>query len=274
MLTHLSDIGFQIEEEDDLTNLVDALSRTCKPILVRAGFYKCAQIDERTELWMQFSRQNTWLGLNPHFNGKSHYKLRLTATVFRSDDQLDGAFYAWADPDRQANHVANHGTTDNDTAPGLFPFVFDLPDFHTLPGLQLPQVAEVQLAAFALSMTCFEELQQFYTATEANGDDLAALSFQAIGLHTDDGEDEEEPEALARISGKILEVAFVTNPHTGNAFHWLLVETLAGTIDVVCDPELLDCDPDVGGYILGDFWLSGKLASPLEVSDYEFITTN
>ncbi|MFW5658385.1 MAG: hypothetical protein ACOCZ8_00240 [Bacteroidota bacterium] len=273
MLSHLSDIGFRMEEEEELSALVETLSNDGDPIPVRAGYYVVCRLEGGIELWMQFNRNGEWLGLNPHFRGESKLRLLLNHTIFRNDEQLDGAFHAWADPTREAIRASmQNERLQSGSLPGLFPFVFDLPDFHTLPGLQLPQVAEVQIAAFAHEMHCFDDEAQYFAAQDEADDQFAVESFIPLGLLTDD--EQEEPEAFARLSGRVLKTEYLENPHTGHGFHWALVRTLGGEVDVLCDPDLLENAPEVGGIVSGDFWLSGRLCNPLELGDYEMLTIN
>jgi hypothetical protein len=49
------------------------------------------------------------------------------------------------------------------------------------------------------------------------------------------------------------------NQRTKANFYWFLVETLGGEIDVVADPKLIASEPQLGGVVSGQFWLSGRL---------------
>lgn len=75
--------------------------------------------------------------------------------------------------------------------------------------------------------------------------------------------------ATACFSGLIREAEVRTNELSNKSFHWLLVETLGGSYDVVIDPELLTGEPCVGGVISGAFWLTGRLLGEDEVSEEE-----
>ena len=61
------------------------------------------------------------------------------------------------------------------------------------------------------------------------------------------------------LSGKIKEFELKKNQLSGGNFYWFLVETSGGEIDVVADPKLIPQEPQTGGIIYGNFWLSGRI---------------
>jgi hypothetical protein len=60
-------------------------------------------------------------------------------------------------------------------------------------------------------------------------------------------------------AGEIKEFELKTNALTNAEFYWFLVETLGGEIDVVSDPKWIEKEPQIGGIVSGQFWLSGKI---------------
>ena len=78
------------------------------------------------------------MGMNPHFEGSRSVRIAVEARVTRpAHTPLDGTFLAWANP------------PEGSTAGGDYPFAFDCPDAATHESLELPVVADAQIAAFA-----------------------------------------------------------------------------------------------------------------------------
>jgi hypothetical protein len=133
---------------------------------------------------------------------------------------------------------------------GCYPFVFDSPDYRLSP-VKPPTIVEVQLAAFAHELTLFES----EAAYDANTDKpkLAVESFIPSGLFQPGGEKTEPPEAYGIFTGRILETERRVNPLTKLPFHWALVKTLGGQVDVVVDPQLITSRMVKGGVLSGSF---------------------
>ncbi len=66
---------------------------------------------------------------------------------------------------------------------------------------------------------------------------------------------------IAIFAGVIKEFELKKNALSGNNFYWFLVDTLGGETDVVADIKLVPIEPQIGGVVSGQFWLSGKLNS-------------
>ena len=153
---------------------------------------------------------------------------------------LDGSFYGWANP------------SGPDPESGLFPFIFDTPDYILHHTLLLPIVVDVQLAAFAYELYAFAN-QVDYDVWQNDDPKFAVESFIPAGLFSEEGALNEPPEAFAIFTGRILQTAFLTNPATHEDFYWVHVRTLGGDIDVVADPEIVEGALVEDGIIHGTF---------------------
>ena len=74
-----------------------------------------------------------------------------------------------------------------------------------------------------------------------------------------DGETLDAPRAYVILIGHVLESATLQNHLTHLPYHWALLETHGGMLDVVVDPALLPETPPQGGVMMGSFWLSGRI---------------
>ncbi len=245
-MSHLSSVGFHVESEDELNDLLEQAYSVGKSVNAEEGLYVQFSDPSGSELWMQVNTNSELVGLNPHFAGKGRMTVGLVRLVDgEQEDPMDGAFYAWANPsDMEAEE------------PGDFPFVFDLPNFCTVKNMALPSIKEVQISAFAQQLDCFESDEEFLAA-QPEEMRLAPESFLPVGLYEE--EDGDMPLSYGLINGHVLEVAKIKNELTGQLFQWMLIKTIGGTIDLVCKLDLLDGQTiKKGGVVNTIAWLSGR----------------
>lgn len=250
MPSHWSTIGFDVKTLEDAAALARMLIDDAQSIRTNAGQYLRLRGGNGEEVWLQVNAKGEVVGINPHFEGEATMRVGLVSRVQREDDGLlDGALYAWADPQ------ADDAITD-----GAYPFVFDLPDAAVYAELALPSIQTARIAAFAHTMTVHESLAAYDTSQAGEALKFASRSFIPEGLLSG-SEGNEPPRAEVSFTGHVVKSAMKTNAMTGAPFGWALVETLGGTYDVVFDGRLSEKAPVVGGVLHGSFWLSGRLTS-------------
>jgi hypothetical protein len=246
-MSNLSDIGFPVRGEQDVNDVIMKVLENVSEIpCARGSYYKFADASGAS-MYLQANASQELIGFNPHFEGKSLRIVSLTKAIEKESSELDGAFQAWAAP-------LDEGGT------GEYPFVFDVPDFRVNTNLSFPRNAEIQLTAFASSeFQIFAGEQDYYDSQEAEVK-FASKSFIPSGLfNPNEAEPTQPPLAFGVFTGEIKEFELKTNELTKEKFYWFLVDTLGGEIDVVADPKLASIEPRAGGYLNGQFWLSGRL---------------
>lgn len=125
MASHFSSIGLNLNNQDDFSNYFNLAYKNGEKIRTKLGTYITWHIGNGVELWGQLDKNNTAIGMNPHFSGKSKIKVRVDSIVKRDNDNvLDGALYCWAEP------------KENEDGSGIYPFVFDTPDMATYGDLK------------------------------------------------------------------------------------------------------------------------------------------
>jgi hypothetical protein len=240
MPSHMSSLGFRAGTNEEFANLATTAATQGEPIQVNGGTYYRWSPGAGVELWAQVDQDGRVIGLNPHFGGAAQMRVGVTRRNARErDSALDGAFYGWADPE------------ENDPENGQYPFAFDLPDFKRHDYLALPAIVNVQLAAFAHSLSAFESDEAFRSGETHM---MAAESCIPSGTFSS------PPQSTVVFYGHVLEAAQLANPHTERTFYWARVRTLGGEFDVVADPEIVKGAIVVGGVIGGSAWLSGRIA--------------
>jgi hypothetical protein len=247
-MSNLSDIGFPVRGEQDVNDVIMKVLENVSEIpAARGSYYKFADASGAS-IYLQANASQELIGFNPHFEGKSRRTVCLTAAIEKESSELDGAFHAWANP-----------SEENNPESGEYPFVFDAPDFRLSGDLKFPQNRQVQLTAFASTeFKVFKSERDFYDSQDAELK-FAAKSFVPSGLFNFETDNTQPPLAFGVFTGEIMDFELKTNELTGESFYWFLVDTLGGEIDVVADPKLVGSEPNVGGYLNGQFWLSGRL---------------
>ncbi len=279
-------IGFPIQSDEEVVHFANVVAEDATPLEVEGGTYLRWTCESGAELWLLVGAEHDLLAVAPHYSGESEFPVRIEGMVDKPGaSELDGAFFAWANPVEETEGVgytySENGADETDEedseetdeeegqpAPGDYPFVFDSPDFRAYDDLKLPSLAVIQLAAFAYQAAVYESIEAYELAQAAeseqqsNGEQaptFAAQSFVPVGLFPSEGEEETIPEPVAMFTGTILKTELKENELTGLAYHYALVETFGGQIDVVIDPEVVNVAPVVGGIIHGTFLLSGRL---------------
>ncbi|MEN7551546.1 hypothetical protein AAG747_26760 [Rapidithrix thailandica] len=254
-MSNLSNIGFDIQSEDDFYSLVEKAYEKSTPLKTVKGTYFQFSDESGAELWIQMNKKNELIGMNPHFKGKSKRKVSVTSSIDRPESILDGAFHSWADP-----------LEDDHPESGAYPFVFDVPNHKKYEGIETPQIIEIQLSAFAQEFEYYESEGAFENGQEGEPK-WASQSFVPSGLFKPgEGDDPNPPEALGLFTGIIKEFEKRKNEFTGQEFYWLLVDTLGGEIDVLTDLRFFEnTSPGIGGIVHGQFWLSGSILTEPKV---------
>jgi hypothetical protein len=250
-MNNFSDIGFNIETHEQLSQLYENTAGEGFSIKCGKGTYIRFRDASGAELYWQLNSRNEVIGMNPHFKGKSKRTVCLTQTVDRSDSELDGAFYAWANP-----KIADYPES------GKFLILFDLPDYQTLGKINFPKNFDIQLTAFATEEFNIFESEKAFFNSQSKDLRMAVPSFIPSGLFSADCIELETPGSFGLLSGYIKEWELKLNSKSNNKFYWLLLDTLGGEIDIVADPKLLTKEPQKGNILHGQFWLSGQLLNP------------
>lgn len=254
-MSNLSDIGFPTRSEQDVNEMIMHVLEHTETIRCSRGFYLKFADASGAEIWLQGNFDQELIGFNPHFAGKSVRRVGLTKMIERDSSELDGGFHAWANPQ----------TDEVDSAD--YPLVFDVPDFRTIEQTNFPRICEIQLTAFASNDFAIFADEKEYDASQTTEIKYAAKSFVPVGLFASDGESAETDlsvvRPIAQFTGEIKEYELKTNALSGEKFYWFLIDTFGGELDVVADAKLISNEPQTGGIVSGQFWLSAKILNSL-----------
>ncbi len=245
-MSDLSNIGFNIDTEEEFATLIEKSFETASQIEVPWGFYIHFIDSSGAELWTQLNLDGEFIGFHPHFHGMSRRVVAITRQIEGEDSELDGMFHAWANPAELTEPES-----------GDYPFVFNVPDMKVLDEMDYPKNVEIQLTAFASDLEFYPNEDDYYGSQDEELQ-FAVESFMPIGLFDED-ENGEAPEPFAVFSGVVKQSEVRTNEMTGEEFYWMLVDTLGGEVDVVASTDLCESLPNPLSIIQGQFWLSGRI---------------
>ncbi len=246
-MNHFTTIGLSVHSADDFRSVLEHGLKHGAVVPAEQGSYRCWQIGNGAELWLQMDEDGRLIGAHPHFSGKTRLKVRLIERLARPDaNALDGAFNAWA-----------NGSDDND---GDFSFAFDCPDADSYEALALPCNAQVQIAAFAQELKAYSSVEQF-DAEQSDQEDvpgLASQSFIPSGQFSAN-DDAGSPRSECVMAGHVRDTNRFYNEESGLSFIWARVEAFGGEFDVIADSEIIEGHVRAGGVVSGSFYLSGRL---------------
>ncbi len=248
MADHLAALGIGSESQEERQDQVRRILSASKPYSQRADGMTLRWTDASgAELWIYVDQSGAMRSVQPHFSGATRVSMELQEVVPREDlSPFDGGFVA----------LTRTGGL-NPTMGGGFPVVFDAPDFPDVKEAFLTAKHDVELAAFAVEFNAYPDEDTFREA-QPEMKPLEVPAFIPAGLmgKADGG----DPTAHALMVGPILETTQVTNELTGMAFHRILMETPAGPMDLIVEPDLVTEPLEKGMILQVGAWLSGRLA--------------
>ena len=247
MVSNLSTIGFEFADDADFRDAMIALAEEATVRLASpAGDYAIWRAPSGAEIWFHLAApdhrngggEREIAGLTPFFEGRSDIAVELTEAFQRAGDSpFEGALQAWVAPDGKGG--------------GAFPLVFDAVDYAARAADLLPRRTRVRLTGFARELDAYAT-PAAYQAAQTTEPRFAAQAFIPIGLFTaavgEAGADGKRPSSVALVTGRVAAHERRHDPD-GAAFHWLAVESLAATFDIVAAPAVITGDITVGGTV-------------------------
>lgn len=250
MPSHFTSIGFPAETVEEIEALALQIIDLTRTFNCPKGRYLRWASGEGAELWLQMDEDYNLIGVTPFFQKKSVINVGITAVLRRTDDTaLEGAIRGWVNPKHSNPRV------------GAFEFVCDIVDIGRFPNLDVPCISPIRLSAFAYNVDAFSSLEAFQSSEVGQGKSDPE-SFTPSGLTSAGQGISPLPESYAEISGRVVETAVLRNVHSQREYHWILVRTDGGIVDMVCDPFLVTEPITPGGIVSGYCWLCGQIPKP------------
>ena len=244
MVSNLSTIGFHFDNDDAFQKTMQHLTAGAFERLAGGpGDYAIWRSRTSAEVWFHLTGErdesgvltdNDVVGLTPFFEGLSDVPVEIVEAIVRpGDNDFEGAFLAWVNPDEE-------------TGLGAHQIVFDAVDFAAHCDRPMPFQARAKLSGFAREIKIVEPDDK---STRARADSTAR-SFMSIGLFPNRSQTGDvrgtSPTSNALLTGRIIEQTTLSNEETGSHFHWFLVQSADATFDILADPDLVPKDIAVG----------------------------
>jgi hypothetical protein len=236
MVSNLSTIGFQFADDSAFQDAMQRLTAEAfERLACDPGDYAIWRSRTSAEIWFHITGDRdaagvlvdrAVVGLTPFFEGVSDVPIEIVEAVIRpGDNDFEGAFLAWVNPDPELGVGAHQ-------------IVFDAVDFAAHCDRQMPFVAQAKLTGFAREISVLASDDQGALARMSS----SARSFMSIGLFANADSaspDHVAPSSNALLTARLIEHRVLMNEETNAPFHWLQVQTADATFDILADPELI-----------------------------------
>ncbi|HKS29883.1 MAG TPA: hypothetical protein VJS44_18815 [Pyrinomonadaceae bacterium] len=278
----LDDIGFPVPDAKSYMNLGIRVAEEGESIQTPVGTYLFWSQPNGIEVWVKIAEEGQHTYLHGHFKGKARMSVAIVdKKEYESNALAEGCFVAYP------NYVEGQGFLDKNVAcqygdgtySGYVPFLFDAPDYDKYAEIPLPFLAEIQLTAFPYAMKSFEsadawidwQIENKIFPADENGNHgfIGSEAFCPEALLYRRKDKDDYPKVIAFITGLIVDTAIINNEETGEDFCWAKVLTIAGELDVVAAPDILDGPIVRYGVITCHAQLSGRI---LSINDLDYST--
>lgn len=267
MITHARCLGY--DEAQSLVNALHTILTESEGYEVENGAYFVWQAPNGAQIWLAMRSKRGGdaqqeaamevVDLEPHYNGSGRMRTAVVQMVPYDEEELTGALYAWSSP-----------VSEEEPETGYYPFSADLRDFstHLHAWSVLPRMVTLQIAAFAQEAWCFDDEQSYLQSdhsilTETEDEETGELVTLRLApqamLPINEGASDDVAGNYALLTGRIVEVHRLQNPHTGKGFVTMLVDTYGGSVDVVAFEEDIEGVPRAGGTVKAYAWLSAQV---------------
>lgn len=256
----LAAIGFIF---DDAIAFRDAMQELAEDASLRlaseAGDYAIWRGASGAEIWFHLAApaaggEREILGLVPFFEGNGSIAVELTRKAPGATPH-EGSFHAWLDAEGDGD--------------GGYPIVFDAVDYAAQQGLPLPRRVQLRLAGFAHELQAFASAEALHAASDL-APPLATQAFLPLGLFAAAATAIEDAapacdvtatsaSSLALLTGHIVDWRRHDDAESDQAFHWLRIESLAATYDIVADPAVVRGQIRIGGVARVTCSLAGRV---------------
>jgi hypothetical protein len=245
-----SNVGFKFDPDnyEEFQAILKVALRECRVIPVKGGNYCLYEPGGGAQLWLHMTDKNELADFFPHFDGKGRVNMLIhrVAKTSAAHDTMSGYLIGDIYTDMGGGEMQMFS-----------PIMVSDRIFNFDPPAEAGDNVLLQVAAFAKDVRCYKTVEEF---READGmGKMSEQLYVPTGFFYPPGTDQNtfEPSPNAQIYGYIREHEVRVNP-VGDSFHWMLVESHAGTFDVVADPATITGDCVVNGIAaVSNSWLSG-----------------
>ena len=239
MADHFQTLGFPVQDVDTFSLVATYALQEGHEIPFGSGVLTCWEIGDGLELWVESDQQGNLMALRPCFLGQSELEIELKE---RFSPEISSYYGLVGEKD----------------------VIFEVADYARQESLNLPSLEKIRLSAFSHGLKVFKS-QEEYRATPLRKPpqavDTSPEGYYFVCPELFEGEERflAEPSSVCCFSGSVLDSELRVNAAFSNNYHWILVETLLGQLDVLAEASAFPEPLEEGQYIDGVFWLSGRV---------------
>lgn len=239
MASHFKDMGFDINSDNELLQLIQTFYEHGITIDTPVGMYRLLTIDEAIEIWLVMD-DDLIDDYEIHYRTDTQTRIRFDNWTSLNDTQAMGLAFIW--------NCANDDIGD-------FPTNVCIPDAGRLIDIS-SGFFEAQIAAFAQEITLYKDA----TAYKASENNLAPEAFIPMGTFSiQENDDNFIQSATAIMSAVIDSYEKKINSYSGKCYYLLNTHCMGFKLDVLLSEEDVSEAITVGGIISGTFYLSGHI---------------
>lgn len=244
MTSHLGDVGFRVKDQTEYKHLVKLVVQKgiVKKVNKKHYTYHCYNPNDNIQMWVLL-KKNEFYDFTPYYEGKSKFHIIVDEKIIQHDG-LDTLISC---------RILEENSKDYE---GI-PTIFDIPNYWLVNSLiKIKKRYEVKLTAFAEYALFYKNKKAFSKKKKKFASDyyIPAGTFRDVNKERNP---KGEPQATAMFAGKIKELKLIENKETKQRFYWMIVTTLIGDIDVVCEKKLFPNKPKVNGILDGFYYIIG-----------------
>jgi len=244
MAGHLDCIGLSVSTSDEFQSLISSLIDTAEWISASDGSQLATWTDPSGALLTASTDPNGAIEcVTPSFAASS--RLRVRPLDMPADESCRFC---------DLLHAEILDATDT----MVYPVAAQIDDLALSRGrIRLDQPATLRVSAFAEEIEAWPD-EAAYLASQGGDYKLATESAIPTGLFG------QPPRSYLMLTGRVRQACQQTNGVTGLPFHWLQVETLGGTYDVLVADGDLEGTPAVGSIVQATCWVIGRILDASE----------
>lgn len=250
MASHLSDIGFLINEDtfyDDMVEIFEThIEKSSREISIGEKSYLVIYIDKDIEFWLPIGEGKT---IDPtnfelHYNTHRWEEISNPEWIAKTADGLQGVLNVWGGEES-------------------FPININIPNAIFLSSFTEEIRYLGQMACFVENIDVFNDVESFQKANEG----FSEMSFIPTGAFKTDDDENFEQDATAWINGIVEKIDKKINSYTTKEYLHILVKCFGMKFDLLVDPDSVG-EIKVGDIVSANIWISGKIRKRYEGQEF------
>ncbi len=254
MASNFSSMGLKVKSKEDFNALLKKTKEKGKRIPTDFGSYAKWEMGNGFEFWGKIDKSDYFYDFNPHFSGNSRIKAKMGKIINKN---------LWKKNEKYLKCMINL----DDEEYRAIPIMFDSPDIESYDKIKRSQDISISVSGIAYDIGVYEDVNDFFKL-ESNAHSKTNSARKELNNKTElflplgalkRNLFKAKLKTKAFIAGYVLDTKIIENEYSKLTTCWAKVKTLGGEIDILVDEEILERKIYKGSYVVGFFWLSGRI---------------